>query len=65
MIITPNEDALVGDYSVAVKINGEKASKTLEFRVGVKARSLGWIGIGIIVFVIAGLLALFRKLGRR
>ncbi len=66
MIITPNEDALVGDYSVAVKINGEKASKTLEFRVSVKASAAwGWIGIGIIVFVIAGLLALFRKLGRR
>jgi uncharacterized membrane protein len=66
MIITPNEDALVGDYSVAVKVNGEKASKTLEFRVSVKASAAwGWIGIGIIVVVIAGLLALFRKLGRR
>lgn len=66
MIVTPYEDALVGDYSIGVKIDGEKASKTLEFRVGVKASAAwGWIGIAIIVAVIAGLLGLFRKLGRR
>jgi uncharacterized membrane protein len=66
MIITPYEDALVGDYSVAVKVDGEKASKTLEFRTSVKASGAwGWIGIGIIVAVIAGLFGLFRTLGRR
>jgi uncharacterized membrane protein len=66
MIVTPYEEALVGDYSIGVKIDGEKASKTLEFRVGVKASTAwGWVGIGIIVVVIAGLLGLFRKLGRR
>ncbi|MDF1593180.1 MAG: NEW3 domain-containing protein [Desulfobacterales bacterium] len=64
--ITPNEEALVGDYSVNVKVDGEKASKTLEFRVTVKASSAwGWVGIGIIVAVIAGLIGLFRWLGRR
>ena len=66
MTITPNEEALVGDYSVNVKVDGEKASKTLEFRVTVKASSAwGWVGIGIIVAVIAGLIGLFRWLGRR
>jgi len=66
MTITPYEDALVGDYSVGVKIDGEKASKTLEFRVGVKASAAwGWIGIAIIVAVVAGLFGLFRRLGRR
>ncbi len=66
MIITPYEDALVGDYSVGVKIEGEKAGKPLEFRTMVKASAAwGWIGIGIIVAVIAGLLGLFRALGRR
>ncbi len=64
--ITPSKDALVGDYSVAIEVQGEKASKTLEFRTTVKASAAwGWIGIAIIVLVIGGLTALFRKLGRR
>jgi uncharacterized membrane protein len=66
MIITPYEEALVGDYSVGVKVEGEKAAKMLEFRTSVKASGAwGWIGIGIIVVVIAGLFVLFRTLGRR
>ncbi len=64
--ITPYEDALVGDYSVAVDVQGEKASKNIEFRVTVKASTAwGWIGIGIIVVVVGGLTGLFRWLGRR
>jgi uncharacterized membrane protein len=64
--ITPYEEALVGDYSVGVNVEGEKASKSLEFRVTVKASATwAWIGIGIIVVVIAGLTGLFRALGRR
>jgi uncharacterized membrane protein len=66
MTITPYEEALVGDYSVSVNVEGEKASKTIEFRTTVKASATwGWIGIGIIVLVIAGLFGLFRWLGRR
>ncbi len=65
-IITPYEEALVGDYSVSLKIDGQKVSKSMEYRVTVKASSAwGWIGIGIIVFVIAGLTGLFRWMGRR
>lgn len=64
--ITPYDEALVGDYSVSIKIDGEKASKNMEFRVSVKASSAwAWIGIAIIVIVIALLTVLFRKLGRR
>ncbi|MFC1815147.1 NEW3 domain-containing protein, partial [Thermodesulfobacteriota bacterium] len=64
--MTPNEEALVGDYSVNVKVDGEKVSKNLEFRVTVKASAAwAWIGIGIIVVVIGGLIGLFRWLGRR
>ncbi len=64
--ITPYKDALVGDYSVGVEIQGEKASKSLEFRTTVKASAAwGWVGIFIIVGVIGGLTMLFRKLGRR
>jgi uncharacterized membrane protein len=64
--VKPAQQALVGDYSVGVMVNGEKSDKTIEFRVTVKASTAwGWIGIGIIIFVIAGLSALFIWLGRR
>lgn len=64
--IKPAQQALVGDYSVGVMVNGEKSDKTIEMRVTVKASAAWiWIGIGIIIFVIAGLSALFIWLGRR
>jgi uncharacterized membrane protein len=64
--IKPAQQALVGDYSVGAMVDGEKASKTVEFRVTVKASTAwGWIGIGVIIFVIVGLSALFIWLGRR
>lgn len=64
--ITPYEEAFVGDYSVGIGIQTEKAQKNLEFRVSVKASTAwGWIGIGIIIIVIAGLMLLFRWIGRR
>ncbi len=64
--ITPAAQALVGDYSVGIGVQGEKANKNLEFRVTVKASTAwGWIGIGIIVLVILGLVVLFVRMGRR
>jgi uncharacterized membrane protein len=65
--ITPGAQALVGDYSVGVSVDGEKGSnKTVEFRVSVKTSSAwGWIGIIIIIVVIAGMGGLFLWLGRR
>lgn len=65
-IITPYEEALVGDYSVGVNVEGEKVKKNLEFRVTVRpSTAWGWIGIGIIIVVVGGLAGLFRWLGRR
>lgn len=66
MTVTPAAEALVGDYSVAVQCSGQKSQSNLEFRVTVKASSVwGWVGVAIIVLVIAGLALIFRKLGRR
>jgi uncharacterized membrane protein len=66
MIITPYEEALVGDYSIGVQVGNDKVNKDLEFRTTVKASPVwGWIGIGIIVLVVLGLFAMFRFLGRR
>lgn len=64
--VTPAARALVGDYSVALTADGEKASKTVEMRVTAHASSTwGWIGVGIIAVVIGGLGGLFTWLGRR
>jgi len=66
VLITPHNKALVGDYSVELKANGDKVSKSLELRVSVRASSVfGWIGIALIVLVVAALAFLFRWLGRR
>ena len=60
------EGALVGDYSVAVSVQGEKATDEVEFRVTVKASSTwGWIGVAIIILVLVGLSIIFKLLGRR
>lgn len=64
--ITPSESALVGDYSVSLAAQAEKVSEYLELRVTVQASTVwGWVGIGVIVLVILGLVTLFIKLGRR
>jgi len=66
LTVTPSEQALVGDYSVAVRVEGEKSNESLELRTTVKASTAwGWLGIGIIVIVVAGLVALFIGMGRR
>jgi uncharacterized membrane protein len=44
--ITPADQALVGDYSVGLSVEGEKVSKSLELRTTVRA-STAWAGIGI------------------
>lgn len=64
--ITPADQALVGDYSVSIQTEGEKANEETEFRVTIRAASTwGWIGVAIIVLVIVGLAVTFRVLGRR
>jgi uncharacterized membrane protein len=64
--VKPAQQALVGDYSIGVLINGEKSDKTIEMRVTTRASTAwGWIGIGVILVVIAGLSTLFIWLGRR
>jgi uncharacterized membrane protein len=66
-VITPYEEALVGDYSLKVQAKGAEGSQdAVEFRVTVKASQVwGWAGIGIIALVIVGLILTFRFLGRR
>jgi len=64
--ITPADESIIGDYSVAVSAQGEKSNNDVELRVTVKASSTwGWIGVAIILLVIIGLAVTFKKYGRR
>ncbi|OGO05720.1 MAG: hypothetical protein A2Z76_00450 [Chloroflexi bacterium RBG_13_56_8b] len=66
MNIKPPADAIAGDYELIVRASGTQASDSVEIRVTVKTSSLwGWVGIGIIVLVIAGLAVIFMRFSRR
>ncbi|MGD9118260.1 MAG: NEW3 domain-containing protein [Dehalococcoidia bacterium] len=59
-------DAISGDYEIIVRASGTQASDSLEVRVTVKTSALwGWVGVGIIVLVIAGLAYIFMRFSRR
>jgi uncharacterized membrane protein len=66
MNIKPPADAIAGDYEIIVRASGTQASDNLEVRVTVKTPAVwGWVGIGIIVLVIAGLAFIFMRFSRR
>jgi uncharacterized membrane protein len=63
--VIPAEEALVGDYAVSLSVEGEKTTKDMDLRVTVKSSTAwGWIGLGVIIVVIAGLVFLFVRTGR-
>lgn len=67
VIITPPEGkTIAGDYMITIKASNDKVNQSMQVRVTVLTPSIwGWVGIIIIVVVIAGLAVLFMRLGRR
>jgi len=64
--IKPKDKAIPGDYLVMISAIGKEAKAEMELRVTVGKPSIwGWIGIGIVIGVIAVLVLVFVKLGRR
>jgi Predicted membrane protein len=64
--IKADKKALAGDYVVNINAASPEKSADAQFRVAVKSSVLwGWIGIVIILAVIAAIYGLFRKFGRR
>lgn len=65
--IKPPAKAIAGDYSVTVKATGSKASaQDLQIRVTVETPTIwGWVGVAIIVLIIAGLGFIFMRFSRR
>ena len=66
VLIAPPDKAIAGDYSIDLRADSKEAKDELEIRVTVLTPTIwGWVGIGIVLLVIAGLAVLFRQLGRR
>ncbi len=66
MLIKPASKAIAGDYMLNVTASHPQVSVNKDIRVTVETPSFwGWIGVGILVIVIGGLMGLFMKLGRR
>ncbi|MEM2928380.1 MAG: NEW3 domain-containing protein [Nitrososphaerota archaeon] len=64
--IISSSNTIPGDYSITLRANYEYGTKELDIRVTVSSPPLwGWIGIGIVIAIIAGLLFIFFKFGRR
>jgi uncharacterized membrane protein len=64
--IQPTSEAIAGDYIVTFNGSSTEGSKSVDVRVTVETSPL-WaiVAIAIIVLVIAGLLYVFQRYGRR
>lgn len=64
--IKPASKTIAGDYQVVLTANGKQTTDSITIRVTVEASTVwGWIGVGIIVLVIAGLAFIFTRFSRR
>jgi uncharacterized membrane protein len=62
----PGNKTIAGDYYATLRAMNSQVSESIEIRVTALTPSIwGWVGIIIVVLVIAGLAVLFMKLGRR
>jgi uncharacterized membrane protein len=64
--IMPGAKAIAGDYQVNITAKGDQKTADVSFRVTVETPTVwGWIGVAIIVLVIAGLAFVFIRFSRR
>lgn len=65
--IKPPRRTIAGDYSIVLKSEGKQTSaKELDIRVTVETPTVwGWVGVGIILVVVAGLVFVFMRFSRR
>jgi uncharacterized membrane protein len=66
VITPPGGNTVSGDYAVGITASNGTLSQTMNLRVTVSTPTIwGWVGLIIVIAVIAGLAVLFMKLGRR
>lgn len=65
--IKPPPKTVAGDYMITLNVAGKQATaEKVDVRVTVKTPTIwGWVGVIIIVIVVAGLFVIFMRFGRR
>ncbi len=64
--IKPGAKAIAGDYEVVLTAKAEQGTTEVSIRVTVETPTVwGWVGVAIIVLVIAGLAFVFMRFSRR
>jgi uncharacterized membrane protein len=64
--IIPDAKATAGDYEITLKATSEQASGNVKVRVTAETPTVwGWVGIVIILLVIAGVIFIFMRFSRR
>jgi uncharacterized membrane protein len=64
--IIPGAKAIAGDYEIKITANAEQSTDYVTIRVTVKTPTVwGWVGVVIIVLVVAGLAFVFMRFSRR
>jgi uncharacterized membrane protein len=64
--IKPAARTIAGDYQIVLTANGKQTTDSITIRVTVETSTVwGWVGVGIIVLVIAGLAFIFTRFSRR
>lgn len=65
--IKPPPETIAGDYSISLKASGtQTTARDLNIRVTVESPTIwGWVGVIIIVLVVAGLVVIFLRFSRR
>jgi len=64
--IKPPAKAIAGDYQISLTAKGKQISDDIDIRVTVETPTIwGWLGVAIIVVVIAGLVYIFMRFSRR
>jgi uncharacterized membrane protein len=65
-VISPAEDAVAGDYAIAVRSSAGSDSSEMELRFSLEgSRTLGVVAIAVIAAVVALLAGVFIRFGRR
>jgi uncharacterized repeat protein (TIGR01451 family) len=65
--IKPPTDTIAGDYNITLRATSEQTNaEEIKIRITVETPTIwGWVGVGIIVVVIAGLIIVFMRFSRR